>query len=134
MKWQTTAAILVVFVMVALSGCATTTTMESRPAGAEVTVDGEYYVGETPVQIRDLPWRGSTRYYNFVKEGYHSRVMTVPASSSNVNTFACLCTLGIMWPLMLFGEFPESLVVTMEREEEAPRAEFRSDPKVQFGN
>ena len=117
-----------------LSGCASKTLMESRPAGAEVTVDGEYYIGETPVEVRELPWRGATRHYQFEKEGYHTRVMQLSAQNNSRHVAACVCTLGIFWPLLLFGEYPDDLVVVMDREQAPPRAQFSDQPRVSYGH
>lgn len=120
--------------ILSLTGCASKTLMESRPAGAEVTVDGKYYVGETPVEVRELPWRTATRHYQFTKEGYHPRVMNVTARNSSRHLILCVCTAGIFWPLILFGEYPNDLVVVLEREEEPPRAQFEPEPSISFGH
>ena len=128
--WATLALVLA---MIWLSGCSSTTLLESSPAGAEVTVDGEYYVGETPAQVKELPWIGSTRYYQFTKEGYEPRVEAVSASMHERHLLACMCTMGAMWPLMLFGEFRSSVTVSMERQQQSARAEFERDPSIEFG-
>lgn len=126
------AALLVGIVGLFSAGCASSTLIESRPAGATVTLDGEYDVGETPLRVRDMPWIGSSRDYQFVREGYYPKVIRLEASRSGRHVAACLCSFGLMWPLALFGEFPEEFVVELIREEPPPRAEFRREPVVNF--
>lgn len=132
-RWRRWAGLALVLAAMVVSGCSSTTLLESRPAGAEVTVDGEYYAGETPVQVKELPWIGATRYYQFAKEGYEPKVETVPASMKQRHLLACMCTLGALWPLMLFGEFQSSVVVDMERKSESAQAKFEREPSVEFG-
>lgn len=130
-RWGYLAALVVVALVT--SGCASSTLIESRPAGATVTLDGEYYVGETPLRVRDMPWIMGSRDYQFTAEGHYPRVIQIKPRRSGAHTVACMCTLGLLWPLMLFGEFPEDLVVSLQREQPLPRAEFEREPLVDFG-
>lgn len=121
------------FAVIGLSlGCASSTLIESRPAGATVTLDGEYYVGETPIRVRDMPRMGSSRDYQFARDGYHPRVIRLQPTRSGRHMAACFCTLGILWPLAFFGEFPDDFVVELHRVDPPPRAEFRAEPSINF--
>ncbi|RAL24973.1 hypothetical protein DL240_01820 [Lujinxingia litoralis] len=115
------------------SACASTTLIESQPAGATLIIDGERYAGETPVQVRDLPWFFSRRSYHLSMEGYHPRVVELEAKANSKSWVACVCTLGTMWPLVFFGKYPGDLVVRMSPVEPPARAEFQPRPSVTFG-
>lgn len=132
-KRRSAGALLAMAGALIVSGCASSTLIESRPAGATVTLDGEYHVGETPLRVRDMPWVMGGRDYQFSQEGYHPRVIQMKPRRSGRNTVACLCTGGLLWPLMFFGEFPEDLVVALQRQEAPPRADFQVEPRVDFG-
>lgn len=119
--------------MTVLGGCASKTLIESRPAGATVILDGDRYVGETPVEVRDLPWIASRRQYLFLHEGYYPQVVELRPILNSRHLLACMCTVGMLWPLMLFSEFPSDMVITMERDGPPPRAEFSPEPRVEFG-
>ncbi len=132
--WMGIAALLLFGIgALASTGCSSATMFESRPAGAEVVVDGEYEIGETPVEVRELPWIGANRHYQFDLDGYHSEVVEISASMHQRHLLACFCSLGLLWPLMLFGEFPSAVQATMEPRREASRAEFSPQPRIDYG-
>ncbi|TXD35022.1 PEGA domain-containing protein [Lujinxingia vulgaris] len=114
------------------SACASTTLVESQPAGATLILDGERYAGQTPVQIRDLPWVFSTRTYQLSMEGYHPRVVELEASANSESWVTCVCTLGTMWPLVFFGRYPSDVVVRLSPIEAPARAAFTPEPSVNF--
>lgn len=114
------------------SACASTTLVESQPAGATLILDGERYAGQTPVQIRDLPWVFSTRTYQLSMEGYHPRVVELEASANSESWVTCVCTLGTMWPLVFFGRYPSDVVVRLSPIEAPARAAFTPKPSVNF--
>ena len=118
----------------ALSGCASQTLIESRPAGATVLVDGDRYVGQTPVRVQDLPRLGQQRQYQISKEGYYPRVIQLAGKVHQRHVLACICTVGMAWPLLLFAEYPSNAVITLERRQSAPRAHFSPEPSVHFGH
>lgn len=124
---------VVLLVGLALSaGCSSTTFIDTRPSGAEITVDETYYVGEAPVEIRDLPWVWSTRRYRFERQGYHVEYHELSASASRAHLLMCLCLPGA-WPAIFFGRFPERTITHLEAKSQASNAEFSPDPNIQFG-
>lgn len=125
--------LVVVLAFLVLSGCASSTLIESRPAGATVVLEGDLMVGETPVRVRDLPGARTRRTYEFSKEGYHPRVIELAGKTHSRHLLACLCSMGMLWPLMLFSEYPSGILIELERDNPAPRAEFRADPQINFG-
>lgn len=134
MKGWTQAALLVCgLALLFTSGCASKMLIESQPAGATVLLDGDRYVGQTPVEVRDLPRTGVRREYHFMMDGHHPRTVQVQSRMENRHICACFLTLGTTWPLLFFGSTPKSMVIEMQRAEPAPRAEFRPDPQVNFG-
>ncbi|WP_230467687.1 PEGA domain-containing protein [Lujinxingia vulgaris] len=123
---------LLALVLMMSSACASTTLVESQPAGATLILDGERYAGQTPVQIRDLPWVFSSRTYQLSMEGYHPRVVELEATASSKSWVTCVCTAGIMWPLVFFGRYPSDVVVRLSPIEAPARAEFKPQPSVSF--
>ena len=57
-------------------GCASTTTIKSRPDGATVYVDN-VKIGTTPMQHSDTDIAGSTRSLKLTKEGYKPLETTI---------------------------------------------------------
>lgn len=123
---------LLVGLLAVVVGCSSTTLIDSRPSGAELTVDEEYYVGETPVEVRELPWLWTERRYQFERPGYHVEYRDLSASFDGRHMFMCLCLPGA-WPAFFFGRFPERMLVHLDRKAEASKAEFSRQPEVKFG-
>jgi uncharacterized protein YceK len=63
-----TVSVMLAVVML-LSGCASTTVIQSIPSGAKVYVDGET-LGTTPYSYSDTKFTGSTNFLRLEKEGY----------------------------------------------------------------
>jgi hypothetical protein len=116
-----------------MTGCASQTLIESRPAGATVIVDGDRFVGETPVRVQDFPRVGERREYLVSKEGYYPRVTQLQSRIHQRHLIACVCSLGLAWPMVIFGQYPTSAVVTLERQSPPPVAHFEERPRVDFG-
>lgn len=132
-RWMRIAVILCGAALFLLSGCASKMLIESQPAGATVLLEGERYVGQTPVEVTDFPRAGARREYHFLMDGHYPRTIQVQSRMENRHICACFLTLGTTWPLLFFGSTPKSVVIELRREEAAPRAEFRPDPQVNFG-
>lgn len=113
------------------AGCSSTTFVDTRPSGAQITVDETYYVGQAPLKIRELPWVWSSRQYRFERQGYHVEYHEMEATMSRAHLLMCLC-MGA-WPAMFFGRFPERVVTHLEPRSQASNAEFSRDPSVSFG-
>jgi len=59
-----------------LMGCASTTTIKSRPDGATVYIDN-IKIGNTPVQHSDTDISGATRALKLTKDGYKPLETTI---------------------------------------------------------
>ncbi len=116
------------------SGCASQTLIDSQPAGAAVIVDGDRYVGETPVRVRDLPRVGERRAYQISKEGYYPRAVELVGRRHRNHVIACACSVGLLWPVILFNQYPSSAVVTLQRQSPPQSASFDESPRINFGH
>jgi len=127
--------LLGVGVMLASSGCASQVLITSRPPGAEVIIDEEYILGETPLVLKEQVWwvqkpgKKPTHTLTFKLEGYQTETRRLDATPRIVNIATlgvCLPFIWFMWPIGLLGQYPEDVVVQLVPEQDE-RAELKSE-------
>lgn len=113
-----------------LTGCASTTTISSDPAGAEVAVDGQP-VGQTPVSFtEDSVWLWTKHQVTLKKKGYHTYNGQMSATVSVLHVilgiFCCL-------PLILVGEFKPTYHYVLSKKEASEMVQaWLAEPTIQF--
>ena len=91
-----------------LTGCASTVQINSVPAGASVTVEGQY-IGETPTSYTDTGIVFSKRNVVVEKEGYDT-VRTTVSRDAQVNAGALIGGILCLWPLLLWAmDYPSNV-------------------------
>lgn len=87
--FTTTASVLLIFIgVLVISGCASTTVIESYPSGAKLYINGEV-VGITPYTYTDTKIVGSSNFVTLEKEGYQT-MKTVFARNEEVDPGAII--------------------------------------------
>ena len=119
-------------------GCSTTAQIHSEPQGARVIIDGDEAVGRTPIEIEELAWVWTSHEVLVRKEGYVPKTVALEASFDPTYLAVCVCTLTLLWPLVLVGEYNESIVVQLQPEGARPGAvgqtrQLREQPAISFG-
>lgn len=113
MVWQRRARLIAAVALVAgCVGCGSSVKLTSRPHSAEVIMDGERVVGQTPILLKEQTWIWTKHTLTFRKQGYVSQQRTLEASGGAANVIVCLC-LWPLWPIALQGNYPESIVVEL---------------------
>lgn len=113
MVWQRRARLIAAMTLAVWGvGCGSSVKLTSRPHSAEVIMDGERVVGETPILLKEQTWIWTKHTLTFRKAGYVSEQRTLEASGGAANVIVCLC-LWPLWPLALQGNYPESIVVEL---------------------
>lgn len=94
------AALLLAGSMLLITGCASTTLIQSEPTGAKVYVEDEP-LGFTPITYSDTKIIGSTTYIRLEKEGYKPFI-TVLSRDEEVDVAPIIGGLCGIWPLWLW--------------------------------
>ena len=122
---QAPARFVFVLLMLALAvgpawGCASTTTINSTPPGARVTVDG-VMLGNTPVMYEDdMVFLWTKKQVRLDKTGYNTHVGQIKATFSPIYiVVGILCCL----PVVALGEFKPSYSFVLSKKESAESQE-----------
>lgn len=103
------------------TGCATTTPVYTRPAGADVTLEDGRELGQTPIILREQTWIWTKHTLTFTKTGYKPETIELKASAEPVNLALCFvgsCVMWMLWPVALLGNYKaEEIVVRLEPNE-----------------
>jgi len=104
------------------TGCATSTPIYTRPAGADVTLEDGRELGQTPIILREQTWIWTKHTLTFTKSGYKPETIQLKASAEPVNLALCFvgsCVMWMLWPIALLGNYRvEEIVVRLEPNEE----------------
>ncbi|MFU8805214.1 MAG: PEGA domain-containing protein [Bradymonadaceae bacterium] len=128
--------IICLFTLVAsassVMACSSTTRITSRPSQAEVVLNGEKRLGETPMEVRDMGWVWRTRQLQFNKDGYHTTFVDLESEFRGSSVATCLCTVGLLLPVLFVGEFPAELSVQLDPIERAEIVDFSEARGIEF--
>lgn len=111
MKHTTWLSMVTLISLLFLAGCASTTTINSVPASAEIWIDG-MKVGNTPYTHTDEDLSFSTKYVQLKKAGYQDFSGTIKRDKMNTQNFiiSFLC----FWPGFLWSwEYPPTYTFSM---------------------
>ena len=98
-KFTLKIAAVLVLAIILLSGCASSTMINSSPSGAKVYINGQP-VGTTPYLYKDTNLIGSVVNVDLVKEGYEPLYTSFRRLEEfNVGTFIGGC---FIWPIWLW--------------------------------
>ncbi|MEM1347155.1 MAG: PEGA domain-containing protein [Myxococcota bacterium] len=119
-------AVLGVSAALTSAGCASQLLITSRPTGAEVIIDDEYILGETPIVLKEQAWwvtkPGRPNHtLTFKLDGYETATREVqarPRIANFVTLGVCFPFLWFMWPIGLLGRYPEDVIVELVPEQE----------------
>lgn len=116
-------SIAVIAVVIFLSGCASSTLIQSYPPGAKVYIDGQP-VGKTPYLYTDTKILGSTTNIDLIKEGYEPLYASI-TRDEQVDVGAIIggliCTIPFLWTMEYNPTHNYELVPLKDKEQEAMR-------------
>jgi hypothetical protein len=124
--------LLIAAVAAMAPGCSSTTTVISQPSRAEVILDGQSRLGETPLEIRDLAWVWRKRELQVRKDGYYTSIVNLESEYQGSSVALCICSLGLLWPILFVGEYPSQILIELEPIERAETIDFSAPTAVQF--
>jgi hypothetical protein len=104
-------------------GCASSTTIKSRPEGAEAFIDN-VRIGVTPIQYSDTAIAGSTKQLRLKKEGYRSFDSVIRKSEFQVGP--CIGGVFVLFPFIWILGYPEAYEFELEK---LPEPEKKSLPE-----
>lgn len=104
---------LCLFAAALSTGCVSTTRVNSRPAQARVLLDGKKEMGKTPIELTELVWLWTNHRLHVSKNGYESRVVPIKGKFHAPYLAACVCTAGLLWPMLLLGKYDASYFVEL---------------------
>lgn len=103
-----------VAVVLLSSSCYSTTRVYSNPSGATVVLDETKNLGTTPLEVEDQVWLWTKHSVTVQKDGYESQTIELKNEGLNLGYLAlCVCTLGLLLPIMFASEFPTQYVVQL---------------------
>lgn len=114
------------------TGCVHKTRIASNPEGAHVVLNDKRTIGETPIDVQNQAWLWTTWQLSLEKEGYHVEFVEVKSKALPVNILACVCTLGILFPVGLAARMPESVDVEMRPLDDRPQQVMQSNAALRF--
>ncbi len=103
---------LIALTLLAATGCASTTVIESRPSGAKVRLNGAT-VGRTPYVHSDTEFSGTAKNFSVEMEGYESRQVVVKRDQWG-NGKTVLSILFFLPGLLWSAEYPPQQLVELE--------------------
>ncbi len=116
-------SIAVIAVVIFLSGCASSTLIQSDPPGAKVYINGQS-VGKTPYLYTDTKVVGSTTNIDLVKEGYQPLYASI-SRDEQVNVGAIIggfiCWVPFLWTMEYNPTHNYELIPLQDKEQEAMR-------------
>lgn len=97
---------IVLFSLVTLVGCASTTTFKSEPIGADVYIDN-VKICKTPCQYSDTAIMGSSKPVKVVMEGYKPLETRIRKEKAQVGPIigSLFCPIPILWILGYQDEY-----------------------------
>lgn len=107
--------VIALLALFSASGCYSTTKIYSDPPGARVVMDHQRYLGETPVELKETVWLWTRHSLTIDKKGYTS--VTLPIRNEGLNyayLAVCVCTGGLLLPIMFASKYPPQYTVTLE--------------------
>ncbi|NTW07435.1 MAG: PEGA domain-containing protein [Syntrophaceae bacterium] len=93
-------------------GCASTTTIKSRPDGANVYIDN-VKAGVTPLAYSDTAIAGSTKALKLKKDGYMPLETVIRKSEFQIGP--CIGGLLVLFPFVWILGYPESYEFELEK-------------------
>ncbi len=120
--------------MIFATGCYSTTNIYSKPGNARVTLDHKRSLGRTPVELEEQVWLWTRHAITVDKEGYEAQTIQISSDGLNFAYVAvCVCTLGVMLPIMFASSYPKQYIVELEPETpESDDVPVEEDPAVSF--
>ncbi len=113
----------VIAIVIFLSGCASSTLIQSYPPGAKVYIDGQP-VGKTPYLYTDTKIVGTTTNIDLVKDGYQPLYAAI-TRDEQVNVGAIIggfiCWFPFLWTMEYNPTHNYELIPLQDKEEEAMR-------------
>jgi hypothetical protein len=101
-----------------LSGCASSTLINSVPPGAKVYIDGQY-LGHAPATQKDTAILGSSKTVVLKLEGYRDRTGTIRKDEIQAGPLVAGIFLTI--PLLWMMGYPAQYTFELEEEDRAER-------------
>lgn len=104
---------VVLVVAVFVSGCASSTLINTSPTGAKVYIDGQL-LGTSPVSHSDTAVSGSTKAVLLKKEGYKDK--TILIRKEDVKIGPIIGGLLVLFPFIWTLGYPDSYTFELEPE------------------
>ena len=95
-----------------LSGCSSSTTIHSEPAGARLYVDGQY-IGETPARYSDTSIVGTSHSVRLTQEGYKDIVGRF-SRNGDLNVGALIGGIFVFVPFLWVLDYEDSYHFQLE--------------------
>ena len=105
-----------VLIIAVLSGCTSSTMIQTDPSNAEVYVNSEY-IGESPVKYSDSKVAFSTNYLKIKKEGYET-LTTDFSRDENINILAGCAGFFVLVPWLWLMDYKDSRLYKLEDEDD----------------
>lgn len=120
--------------LVCTSGCYSTTTIYSQPAGAKVVLDQKHEIGTTPLTVSEPVWIWTDHVLTLSSPGYATRPLQIRSEGLNFAYLAvCVCTAGLLLPIMFASEYPPQYVVQLQPENpQAAQTAYLEKPTIEF--
>lgn len=95
-------------------------------------MDDQVTLGATPLEVRRMAWLWSSPTLRLTHEGYEAQLVPLEATFDPMNLAVCLCTGGLLFPVLFLGNYPSDVVVELQPLDTGVRAELSERPVVDF--